>query len=403
MRVGLDWADQRLEVEVPAANVVAVHRADIAPPLSDPAAAVRNALEEPIDFPPLRRALTPDDHLVIVVDERTPQLPRLLVPILEHVGSVGVPAEAITLVCLPPSSGQRWLDDIPDAFADMRVEVHQPGDRRKLAYLATTKQGRRVYLNRTAVDADQSIVLTRRSYDPLLGYAGAESALFPGLSDETTQQALATDLQTRAPGPGLWSVQREAAEIVWLLGAPFFVQVIEGSGDTIAHVIGGPAASSSAGRQLLDARWRIRVDEPADVVIAGLASGAPISGEDIARAFFTAARVAKSGGRIVVFTDAAPQLGPGIETIGRREDPTAALQLLMKERPADLAAAYMWATAAQHARLYLLSGLPLEVVEGLFATPLAHASEVQRLLTSDSTCLLLPDAHKMLATVEADG
>src|SRR5690349_23463352 len=39
----------------------------------------------------------------------------------------------------------------------------------------------------TLVDADQLVVLTRRGYDPVLGYGGAEAALYPALSDEETR------------------------------------------------------------------------------------------------------------------------------------------------------------------------------------------------------------------------
>ena len=68
----------------------------------------------------------------------------------------------------------------------MTAETHDPTDRKKLAYLATTKAGRRVYLNRTLVEADFVVVLTGRGYDPLTGYAGAEAAIFPALADEET-------------------------------------------------------------------------------------------------------------------------------------------------------------------------------------------------------------------------
>ena len=53
-----------------------------------------------------------------------------------------------------------------------------------LANLASTKAGRRVYLNRSLVDADQLIVVGRFHYDPMLGYAGGLSDLFPALSDD---------------------------------------------------------------------------------------------------------------------------------------------------------------------------------------------------------------------------
>ena len=107
MRVAMAWGRQHLELDVAAENVVAARRAQPSPALADPAAALRQALDEPFDFPALRRALTPDDHVVVFVDERVPQLVSLLVPILEHIRSAGVAAEAITLLCLPPSR-QRW-------------------------------------------------------------------------------------------------------------------------------------------------------------------------------------------------------------------------------------------------------------------------------------------------------
>src|SRR5439155_13874239 len=141
-----------------------------------------------------------------------------------------------TLLCLPPSSGQAWLDDLPDAFQDVRIEVHQPGDRRKLAYLATTKQGQRIYLNRSAVDADQLVVLARRRYDPLVGYAGAETAIYPGLGEENAIFEHCSKLDQRAPGIEPWPLKQQAKEIAWLVGAPFYVQIIEGSGEAIENV-----------------------------------------------------------------------------------------------------------------------------------------------------------------------
>ena len=51
-------------------------------PLADPTAAVRAALDAPLHYPPLRRALTPDDHVAVLVDEDLPHLARLLVPLL---------------------------------------------------------------------------------------------------------------------------------------------------------------------------------------------------------------------------------------------------------------------------------------------------------------------------------
>jgi nickel-dependent lactate racemase len=398
MRAGIAWGRQALELEIGESNLVAGTRAPIVPNLADPVQAMREALEHPLDYPALRRALTPDDHVAIVVDEGIPQLARLLTPLLEHIQQAQVQPDSITLICPAPSSGQLWLDDLPDAFQDVHIEVHQPDDRKKLAYVATTKGQRRIYLNRTAVDADQLVVLTRRGYDPALGYSGAETALYPGLSDEATAEELRVRLEADAPGetPGL--VQQEAREVVWLSGAPFFVQVVEGSADGIANILCGPLESSDAGLDLLDARWRVEFERAVDVVIAGV-SGAQAGVEALARAFFAAARIVRPGGNIVVLSDITPSLGPGFDLLRRCDDPAFALPLLMQEKPPDLAVAYQWAIAATQAKLYLLSGLAGDVAEELFTIPLQHAEQAQKLLSGDATCALLPDADRTLAVL----
>ncbi len=400
MRLQLPWGRQILELEVPDRNVVEAQRASLAPPLGHLSEAVQRSLENPLKYPALRLALTPDDQVAIAVDERLPRLPELLVPILEHVCSAGVLPEAITLVCLPPSTGQAWLEQLPDEFQDVHVEVHQPSDRRKLSYLAATKQGRRIYLNRKAVDADQLILLTGRDYDPHLGISGAETFLYPMLGDEATLQESAARLSLEAPGAESWPIRKEAAEVAWLLGAPFIVQVITGSGEEVLHILSGTVDSSSVGQNLLDARWRVQVDRPVDIVVAGI-SGDPArhSFEDLARAFFSAARVVKPGGHIVLLTEAQPGLGRAAKVMRQHHDPLAALKVLLKEKPADLTAGFLWASAADRAKLVLLSALPGAIVEEMFVTPLDSPNQVHRLLGTEATCLVLPDAHKTLAVL----
>jgi nickel-dependent lactate racemase len=397
MRVGIDYGLAHLDVEVPEGNLVSVERPGRGQPLRDPAAAIAAALEAPLGFPALRRALTPDDHVAIVVDESLPQLPQLLTPVLEHITRAHVSPAAIALVCPRSDSRQQWVEELPEAFEEVQVEVHDPCDRRRLAYLATMRQGRRLYLNRTAVDADQLVVLGGRRYDPLLGYSGSEGALYPALCDESTRQELCSRLSMAAPAQVAWPVRQEAIEAAWLLGAPFIVQVIEGAGDEVLHVLAGMTDTAAEGERLLDARWRLTVAEPADVVLAGISGNPARHGfADLARALACAARVVKVGGRIVLLSQAQPHLGPGSAILRQAGDAAQALQLLQEGRPVDMAAAFQWASAAQKAHIYLLSDIPAATAEELLATPLDGPAQVQRLLEA-GTCLVIDDAHKSLA------
>jgi nickel-dependent lactate racemase len=398
MRVKIDYGLEHVDVDVPESRLVALHRQPPAPPLPDPIATIREALEKPIGFPPLRRALTPDDHVAIVVDEHLPHLPELLVAVLEHLAEARIDPNAITVLCAPGAAPREWEDHLPAAFGRVHFEVHDPTDRQHLSYLATTRRGRRIYLNRTAVDAEQLIVLARRTFDPLLGYAGSEGAIYPALSDEATRQDMFGLLSVAAPGDKPWPARKEATEVAWLLGAPFMVQVIEGSNGDVAHIVCGLGETGDEGLRLLNARWRISAGTLADTVVASVGGNADRhTFADLANALACAARVVKADGRIVLLCQAEPSLGAGAELLRKAEDPEQALRFLREQTPPDMAAAFLWARAAQRASIYLLSAIPLEIAEDLFTTPLEHAGQVQRLLSTTQSCLFLSDAHKTMA------
>jgi nickel-dependent lactate racemase len=378
----------------PAGRAVALARRPFAAPAAPPGELVRAALEAPFEFEPLRRALTPDDRVTVVIDPHLPHLADMLAAVLRHLGSAGVAAAAVTVVS-PPHAPDAWVAELPDEFADVIAETHDPADPKKLAYLATTRGGRRLYLNRSVVDADFVVLLTGRRYDPHTGYAGAEAALFPALSDEETRAAFLGEFTTGAPQ---WS-DGEATEAAWLLGTPFLVQVIEGAGDTVQEVVAGLMNSGAEGVRRQDARWRGTVAAAAETVIAAV-SGAAVSFLDLAKALATAARAVQKGGRIALLTAAAPDLGRGAQLLRRLEEPTGAKKYLAREKPEDWAAAALWVFAAKRASIFLVSGYPDDVAEELFATPIRTPSEVQRLIDTGGAVLFLPDAHKMTVAVE---
>jgi nickel-dependent lactate racemase len=400
MRVAVDYGRSRAEYEVAEEALVPCRPCLPPPALPDPAAAVRDALEHPFHFPPLRRALTPDDHIAVVVDERLPQVAALIAPLVEHLLSAGIDPAAVTLLCPPTGGGQPWLEELPEHLQEVRLEVHDPKARRQLAYVTTMRGGRDLLLNRTAVDADQVVVLCGRRFDAALGQGGGEGALFPALSDAATRSEASAGFSLEDPGGHTWAMSRQASEAAWLLGAPFYVQVIEGAGDAVAHVVAGADDSLPEGQRLHNACWRRPVPRAADTVIAAL-GGDPSRHDfaDLADAVACASRVLKPNGRIVVLSEASPG-GASAALLREAGEPAAALAEVRRRKDYELRPAWQWATVAQQAQIYLLSGLPDEAVEELSATPLEGAAQVQRLVDAGRSCLFLPDAHKTLALVE---
>jgi nickel-dependent lactate racemase len=402
MCVAIDYGRQHVEMEVADSAFVASHVAAPPPALPDPGTALRAALEKPHEFPPLRRALTPDDQVAVLVDERLPQLPALLVPLLEYLVAAGVAPSAITLLVPAASSGQPWLDDLPEALEEVRCEVHLPQDRKRLSFVTTMKKGHALYFNRTAVDASQLVVLTGRRYDPLLGHGGGEGALYPAFSDEATRTEASQHPSLDVPGDRPWRLHQEATEAAWLLGVPFFVQVIEGFGDTVAEVLGGVAPSLTEGQRLLDLHWRRSVPRSVDTVVASLSGDPARHGlAELASALACAARVLRPNGRIVLLSEARPAQGPATELLRQADEPADALAEIKRRKDYELSAAWQWATVAQQARIFLLSGLPADAVEEMFAAPLENIGQAQRLVAASASCLFLGDAHKTLALVES--
>jgi nickel-dependent lactate racemase len=384
-------------LDVPPAKAVPLRRAAIpSVPTAGGRELVRAALERPHGFEPLRRALTPDDRVTVVLDPELPEAAELLAGVLDHLRSAGVGPAAVTVVT-PPDGRQDWIDELPDEYADVTAETHHPADRARLAYLATTRAGRRVYLNRSLVEADFCVLLTGRGYDPVTGYAGAEAAVFPGLADEELRAAAAAGVTGQAPT----DTPAEAHEIAWLLGTPFLVQVIEGAGGTVQEVVAGLLDSGAEGVRRQDARWRGTVADEPDLVIATV-SGDPgrVTFLDLAKAAACGARVVKKGGRVAVLTDAAPALGEGADLLRRMDGPQGAYKRLAAARPADWAAAHLWAYAAKRASLVLASGYGDDVAEELWATPIARPSELQRLVAAAESVLVVPDAHRSMVTAE---
>jgi len=386
-------------IDIPDGKLVAVRPAAVpSVPTAGPRDLVRAALEAPFGFEPLRRALTPDDRVAVVFDPALPAAAELLAGLLDHLRTAGIEPAAVTVIS-SPGSPQGWIDDLPDEYADVTAETHDPTDDRKRAYLATTRGGRRVYLNRTLVEADAPIVLSGRGYDPLTGYGGAEAAVFPGLAGEPTEPP---EFEPRAAPDAdePTGLRAEATEVAWLLGTPFLVQVIEGAGDTVQEVVAGLLDSSAEGVRRQDARWRGTLPERVGAVIAAV-SGSPerVTFLDLAKAAACAARVVTKGGRVAVLSDAAPALGEGAALLRALDGPAGATKKLNRLNPSDRAACVLWAWAARRASLFLASGLPDEAAEELFATPLRSPAEAARLAAGADAVAVILDAHKAMVTV----
>ena len=138
-------------------------------------AAIHDALETPWDFPPLRQMIVPGDRVVIALDSSISHAAPVLEVLGQTLRDAGVEPDGITV--LKPADGMAGNDEV--SIPGATIVVHDARDRSQLAYLAATKEGRRIYLNRLLTDADVVIPMGRLGYDPILGHRGPWSVHFP--------------------------------------------------------------------------------------------------------------------------------------------------------------------------------------------------------------------------------
>jgi hypothetical protein len=392
MRIAVEFQDQSLEFEVADDRLIGHWLGPSTGPGVDPGAMALEQFEAPIDFPPLSRAVVPGDRVVVPLDPTTPGLTAILDALASALRSAQV--ESIIVVSTAPEP-----PNLPEGVAWL---VHDPDDKPQIAYLASTSEGQRIYLNRQLTDADIVIPVGTLAYDATLGYRGPWSAIYPATSDRATltrYRGLAIEGVPDREKPS--SSLLESAEVSWLLGCQFQVGVLAGI-DGVARVVAGlESAVRAEGAKAIDDAWTFRAQERADVVVAGIgAPGRVATFNDLASGLATAARMVRRGGKIVALSRVVDELGPALQRIKGAENPRSALTRLRgHEADPDYLAARKIAETIAWADVYLHSALDADIVEDLALIAVERPEEARKLASASPTCILISQADRTRAIV----
>ncbi len=401
MRVSLELQDERLELDLPDEALVGVWDGPSGMTREAGASTFKEVLEHPLDFPPMRQMVVAGDRVAIALDASVNDAPMLIRTMVEVLSECGIDPEETTVVATEGSSLE-WRDDV---HKGLTLEVHDPADTSNLAYLATTQQGRRIYLNRRLTDADVVIPVGRIGFDPLLGFRGPWSALFPGLSDQDTKAEYRLRFTDDPPGRAVPRARLdEPLEVSWLLGTQFQVGIIPGMAGTARFVVGKTEAVRDRGIEELDRLWSFHAPSRAECVVVGIGC---VEGEsdlaNLAEGLVTASRIVQHGGRIIALSRARGPLGPALHRLidaGDVKDAASALR--GHEADVDFVAARQLARVLGWADVYLLSGLARETVEDLFMVPVDHLDDARRLILRSGSALVVGQAQWTRATADDD-
>jgi hypothetical protein len=398
MRVSVEFQDEHLELDVPSDRLVGSWRGPgrIAP--EETAAAVRDALEHPLDFPPFRQMVVPGDRVAIALDASLTGVGPVLQVLDEILRQAGVEGRDVTVVATPEGHAG-VAGSLPPSMA---LETHDPGDAKRLAYLATTKEGRRIYLNRRLTDADVVIPVGRLGYDPTLGYRGPWGVIFPSLSNHETRASYRRRIPEDPPGR-VFPPPRldESFEVNWLLGTRFHLGLVPGVAGPAEIAAGLAESVRDRGIEAIDRLWCFQPPARADCVVVGIgASGRHAGIDELVEGLATGSRLVRQGGKIVALSRARGSIGPSLQRLieaGETENAAAALR--GHESDADSVAGRRLAQVLAWADVYLLGELDRQIVEDLSMIPLDHVDDARRLVARSPSCMLVSQAELTRAVV----
>ena len=374
-------------------------------PLDDPAAAVADALQQPLDYPPLSKSTTPGDRVVLALDRGVPRAAEITAELVHSLVRAGVGADGITVLRTPPEVDAPAGDPCRLVDEPLRERItlatHDPADRKLLAYLAATDAGEPIMLHRAIHDADLVLPIGCLHDEAAAGYYGIHTPVYPTFSDRKTLQRYRSPGSLNSRGEHKRGLTDQVDQVAWLLGINLTVQLVPAAGSAVLHVLAGQAeAVRRRGRQLYRAAWSRTAPRRASLVLAAIEGDASNqTWQNFGRALDAAAGLVEDGGAIAVCCDLAARLGPAMQRILGARSRHAAMRKIRKERPEDALPAAQLDRALDRCRVYLLSRLDPSEVEQLEMIPVADAAELTRLAQRHKSCILLNNAPCAMVSV----
>jgi nickel-dependent lactate racemase len=393
-----------LELDFPSGNLVAHCGQPPEQAIANPAQAIAQALDAPLDYPPLSQTVVPGDKVVVALGEGVPQAAEIVKALVDRCLQAGVSAADISLLQGRAESPAEFgaAEALLSGLREpIRLLVHDPLDRNQLSYLAASSEGKPVYIHRALSEADLVIPIGCLRAAASLAYYGASSSIFPTFSDAKTIQRYRSPVASESPVQ-IRRFRREVDEVGWLLGLHYLVQVVPGPSDEWLAVLAGRATSvARVGNEQCNRAWECRVPHRASLVLAALSgSGIQQTWTNVARALAAAARVVEEGGTIALCTELDAPLGPALQSLRGAEHPDVVLRHIMHDRPADTLAAVQLMHALDRGRVYLLSRLSGSAIEELGVAPIENSQQVARLAARYPSCIVLANAQYTVPIVE---
>ena len=193
--IELAYGRGALSLTLPAGAQATVIRKAELPKLPDNAAAIRHALDHPVDAPPLHELARGRNSACILICDITRPVPNRLFlrPMIETMTAAGIPLDRITVLVATglhrPNLGDELAEVVGDPWVLENVAVvnHYARDSHDHVDLGrTATRGTPVSINRLLVEADLRIATGLVEPHFMAGWSGGRKVVAPGVAGHET-------------------------------------------------------------------------------------------------------------------------------------------------------------------------------------------------------------------------
>ena len=326
-RVPYDKTEIEFELPPGMNGTVAVSKS--LPPIEDVPAAVRAALAEPVNSPPVRKLAKAGDKVCIAFTDITRAAPdHLLVPpLLAELEAAGVRDEDITLLCgigmHRPSTPEEKVVKLGQAVVERyRVVDNEPQNPAALIDLGTTESGIPLSVNRIAYEAD--LLLATGIVEPhqYAGYSGGRKTLSVGAAGEAMIAYTHGPQMIDHPGTRLGKIEgnpfhEAVTEAARRAGLRFIVNVVMDDKKRVVAVRAGETEAAFAELVgIARSIYEVPVPQQYDVAVGGVGYPKDANLYQTSRAasylFFAPTPVLRPGGFFIIPARCEEGAGDGI-------------------------------------------------------------------------------------------
>ena len=359
----------------------AISRFNAVPAANDLEKLIAEQLTNPLEYPPLMASIIDDDHIAIGLEDGVPDGPAIAAEVIRFLIKHDVSHERITLVLGSTHRGK--LDAVQSelqrrSIPDIQLLLHDPSNHDSHAYVAASKEGDPIYVQRELIDADVSIPIFCVRH-PSLPHSSDPFGIAPTFTDAETQErwnlAWIEDSTTDRH-----EHERLGREVGWLAGVHFAIAAVPAADGSLSAVIAGQPEKIYSQSSALIRREHQELLGSCDLVIAFVEGpAAQQTWLSIARATTAAEPLCTPAARLVVCCD-VDHVSRGVRDLHSDEPVEQANRRLLNSRVEDAFAAAVLRLASYRRSIYLYSSLTETETENLGLAYIQGLDDIHHLI-----------------------